>query len=120
MFIMNLLIPFTMIGFGKYFIKHAPSKINMVFGYRTNMSMKNKETWEFAHNYFGKIWYVWGLIMLIITALLMIFVIGKSVDEVGMAGGIICGMQLLFSVGSILPVEIALRNNFDKSGKRLS
>ena len=41
MLLMDLLIPFTMIGFGKYFIKSAPKEINAVFGYRTSMSMKN-------------------------------------------------------------------------------
>lgn len=40
MVIMDLLIPFTMIGFGKYFLKTAPKEINTVFGYRTTMSIK--------------------------------------------------------------------------------
>ena len=44
MLIMDLLLPFTMIGFGKYFMKKAPKEINSVFGYRTSMSMKNKDT----------------------------------------------------------------------------
>ena len=51
MLIMDLLLPFTMIGFGRYFMKKAPKEINSVFGYRTSMSMKNKDTWEFAHKY---------------------------------------------------------------------
>ena len=54
MLIMDLLLPFTMIGFGRYFMKKAPKEINSVFGYRTSMSMKNKDTWEFAHKYCGK------------------------------------------------------------------
>ena len=64
MLIMDLLLPFTMIGFGKYFMKKAPKEINSVFGYRTSMSMKNKDTWEFAHKYCGKVWYVCGMVML--------------------------------------------------------
>ena len=48
MLIMNLLIPFTMIGFGRHFMRKAPQKINGIYGYRTTMSMKNRETWEFA------------------------------------------------------------------------
>ena len=48
MLISNLLIPFTMILWGKYFMKKAPDKISGVFGYRTSMSMKNRNTWEFA------------------------------------------------------------------------
>ena len=50
MLFMDLLIPFTMIGFGKLFMTKLPQDINTVFGYRTTMSMKNKDTWAFAHN----------------------------------------------------------------------
>ena len=50
MLIMDLLLPFTMIGFGRYFMKKAPKEINSVFGYRTSMSMKNKDTWELKTN----------------------------------------------------------------------
>ncbi|MBE6023390.1 MAG: SdpI family protein [Cellulosilyticum sp.] len=56
MLLMTLLIPISMIGFGYYFSKKAPKEINNVLGYRTSRSMKNKETWQFAHNYFGKLW----------------------------------------------------------------
>ena len=118
MMIMDLLLPATMIGFGRYFIKKTPNEINAVFGYRTSMSMKNKDTLEFAHKYCGKIWYVCGLAMLPITVIFMLLVIGKNEDHVGTVGGIICGVQLIPLIGSIFPTEIALKKKFDKSGKR--
>ena len=43
------------------------------------MSMKNKDTWEFAHKYCGKVWYVCGMVMLPITVIFMLLVIGKNV-----------------------------------------
>ena len=107
-----------MIGFGRYFTKKAPKEINSVFGYRTSMSMKNKDTWEFAHKYCGKVWYVCGMVMLPITVIFMLLVIGKNEDCVGSIGGIICGVQLIPLIGSILPTEIALKKNFDKNGTR--
>lgn len=118
MFIADLLLPFTMIGLGRYFMKRAPKKINPFFGYRTSMSMKNRETWEFAHKYCGRIWYVCGLSALPITIILMTLAIGKSKDFVGISGGIICCVQLIVLIGSIFPTEIALRKNFDKTGIR--
>lgn len=118
MLIMNLLIPATMIGFGKYFMKAAPKEINEIFGYRTSTSMKNKDTWEFAHKYCGKIWYVCGMVMLPITVIFMLLVIGKNEDCVGRIGGIICCAQSLPLMGSIFLTEIALKKNFDKNGKR--
>ncbi len=119
MLIMNLLIPVIMIGFGKYFMKGAPKTINMAFGYRTSMSMKNQDTWKFAHEYCGKIWYKWGIIMLIVTIMVMLLLLGKSVDTIGYWGGAVCMVQLVPLVGAIFPTENALRRTFDKEGNRL-
>lgn len=118
MLIINMLIPATMIFFGKQFMKGTPKEINAIFGYRTAMSMKNKDTWEFAHKYCGKIWYLCGLILLPVSILSMLVVIGKNNDIVGSYGGIICMIQLIPLVGSILPTEKALRRSFDKNGRR--
>ena len=56
--------------------------------------------------------------MLSITVIFMLLVIGKKEDCVGSIGGIICGVQLIPLIGSILPTEIALKKNFDKNGTR--
>ena len=118
MLIMDLLLPFTMIGFGRYFMKKAPKEINSLFGYRTSMSMKNKDTWEFAHKYCGKVWYVCGMVMVPITVICMLLVIGENKDCVGSIGVIINVVQLIPLIGAIIPTEIALRKNFDKNGTR--
>jgi len=118
MLVMDLLIPLSMIGFGKLFAKKAPKEINMFFGYRTSMSMKNKETWEFAHHYFGKLWLRMGWITLALSIIAMLFVIGKDESVVETFGVIVCGIQLVLLFVSIFPTEIALRNNFDKHGNR--
>lgn len=111
MMIMDLLIPLTMIGFGKYFSEKAPKEINDAFGYRTSMSMKNKDTWEFAHHYCGKLWLVIGYIMLVISMMTMFFVIGKGKNVIGTWGGILCWVQTFFLVGSIFSTE-SLKEKF--------
>lgn len=118
MLIMDLLIPFTMIGFGKSFFKKPPKEINAAYGYRTTMSMKNKDTWMFAHNYFGKIWYICGLILLPLSIIVMVMVIGKPADTVGSVSSVLCSIQMIPLMGPIIPTEAALRKNFDGSGNR--
>ena len=118
MLIIDLLLPFTMIGFGKYFLKTAPKNINIVFGYRTYMSMKNKDTWDFAHKYIGRLWFYLGLILVPITVIPMLFVIGGNEDTVGMVGGIICIVAVVILIAPIFPTERALKNTFDKDGNR--
>ena len=48
MLIMDLLLPFTMIGFGRYFTKKGSKGNKFSIWISTLMSMKNKDTWEFA------------------------------------------------------------------------
>ena len=117
--IMCLLFPTIMILFGKMFLKTAPKEINYIFGYRTNMSMKNRDTWEFAHKFCGKIWYYVGLAMIPISVIPLLFVIGKGEDIIGTVGCIICMICVAVIIASIFPTEIALRKNFDKDGNRI-
>jgi len=116
---MNLVLPFIMIVIGYIFIKNPPREINHLVGYRTTMSMKNKDTWEFAHHHCGKNWKTTGLFMLIPSALVMLFFIGKDIQTVGEIGSVVMGVQTVILLGSLIPTEIALRKNFDKDGNRI-
>ena len=115
---MNLLIPLTMIIFGKYFSKHAPKNINGIFGYRTFMSTINKETWKFAHNYCGRIWFYMGSILLIISAIGMLFLMKKNKDIIKNFNIVLTIMQMIFLLSPIVLTELALKKNFDTKGNR--
>ena len=118
MLFMDLLIPIIMIGFGSYFAKNAPKEINWLFGYRTAMSMKNKDTWDFAHHYCGSIWRKVGWIMLPCSVIVMIASFGQDADTVGIYGLILCLAQLAVLIASIFPTEAALKRTFDENGLR--
>ncbi|MBO3381690.1 SdpI family protein [Clostridium perfringens] len=118
MMVMELLIPLIMIILGKQFSKKAPKEINYLFGYRTSMFMKNKDTWEFAHKYCGRLWLKIGYIMFVVSFIIMLFVLGKGEQSIGTLGGALCMIQCVVLVASIFPTERALRKNFDKYGNR--
>ncbi len=118
MLVMDLLFPVIMIVMGKYFMKTSPKEINYIFGYRTNMSMKNKDTWDFAHKYIGKLWFYIGLFLVPITIIPMLFAIGSNKDIVGTVGGIICVVSLVILIVPIFPTERALKRVFDGDGNR--
>ena len=121
MLAMNLIIPLSMIFLGKYFSKRAPGQINMLFGYRTARSMKNQDTWQFAHHYFGKLWFKMGLWLLVLTVAAMLPGLGKDADAVGKLGGLLCLAQIPVMLYAIFPTERALKKTFDKDAteKRL-
>ena len=118
MFIMVLLIPLTMTFFGWLLFRKTPKEINYVYGYRTKRSMMNEETWRFANQYFGKVWYLCGLISAPLSVIAIAIVFGKGPGTVGTVGGIITMLQMLPLIGAIVPTESELKKNFDENGKR--
>ena len=105
-----------MIVCGLYFKKGGPKKIRFWIGYRTKMSMKNKETWVFAHKYCGKLWVPFYSILFILStgATILVESSAASVEILGTLGAAF----LIAIVISIILTEIALKNEFDKNGER--
>ena len=114
----NLLIPAIMLGAGKLFLKKAPKDINWIFGYRTTMSMKNEDTWDFAHKVAGAFWLKWGWITLAVTVVTMLLILNKSDEVISVVGCIILFAQMIPLIAVIPHTEKALRNTFDKAGNR--
>ena len=118
MLVMGLLFPVVMILFGTMFMKSAPKKINYILGYRTELSMKNRDTWELAHKYIGKLWFRLGLLLIPITVIPMLFVIGNSENVVATVGLIVSFVNTVTLIVPIFFTENVLNRTFDKDGKR--
>ena len=116
MAVVSLFVPIIMVIFGKSFLKAAPKEINGIYGYRTAMSMKNQDTWEFAHKHFGKVWFYSGLILLPLNIIPLLFVMGESKDLIGTIGILVCLIDTAVMLLSIIPTERALKKNFDSDG----
>ena len=114
----NLLIPATMLIAGKLFMLQKQGGINRIIGYRTAMSMKNEDTWRFAHSCAGKFLWVCGWIFLPLGVIPMLFVLGCPENTVSIAGLCVTGGSLVPLFGCIVYTEIALRKVFDKNGNR--
>ena len=65
------------------FIIKTGSNIKEVFGYRTGMSMKNADTWAFARRYFGRIWFIEGLVPLITAIFVTERALHRTFDRKG-------------------------------------
>lgn len=111
------LLPLIMILVGAVFVKRPPIRINSVYGYRTQMSMLNRDTWNFAHHHCGKVWLVAGSATLVLSAAVcaVVLLLKKDFETPGF---IIMGVQLAVMIASIIPTELALRKNFNKDGSR--
>ena len=118
MLVCCLLIPTVMVVFGLIFKRKAPKDINVVFGYRTERSMKNEDTWQFAHRHIGRTWLFVGIPMLILSLVAMVLCVETGEIVVTAVGAGLSMAQLVVLIVSIFPTERALDKTFDKNGNR--
>ena len=107
-----------MVIIGKVMFKRPPKKINSIYGYRTSRSMKNQDTWNFAHMTCGKIWWKFGWLIILPTVAVQLPFLNSDNDVIGTVGFILCMIQCLILLLSILPIERALKKTFNSDGSR--
>lgn len=118
MFACDLITPIILIIAGRMMWKHCPKTINGIYGYRTGRSMKNMDTWKFAHDYCGRLWWKIGWIMSILSILVLLPFFYSNEDIIAIVGLILCTIQVIVLIASIFPTEAALKKNFFDDGTR--
>lgn len=118
MFCCDILIPVVMIANGWMMWKHCSKNINGLMGYRTSRSMKNMDTWKFAHEHCGKLWWKIGWIILIPSIIVHIPFYRTDDNTIGAVGGMIVTIQVFVLIASIFPTERALKRDFTDDGFR--
>ena len=113
-------VPAILLGFGWRFMKKPPQDINGAYGYRTSMSMKNRDTWDFAHQVCGQVWRRTGWVLLALSAVLLAWMQTRPGGE---RTNWLLGILVMLGEGTaliltIIPVERALKKTFDKNGNR--
>ena len=118
MLLTALLSPLTMICFGARFVSKPPDRINAVYGYRTRRSMKNADTWRFAHSHFGRLWKHIGWVLLPLSVIAMLLVRGRGEAAVGRTGTILMLVQMIVLLVPVFATERALKEQFDENGRK--
>lgn len=72
--IIDLLIPLTMIIISIMFKYQPPKKINSFYGYRTTRSKSSQEAWDYAHTLSGKAFGIVGIILFIFIVILKLII----------------------------------------------
>lgn len=112
----DALIPALMIVGGRIMWTHPPKEINSLMGYRSERSMKNMDTWIFAHHYSGKLWFKVGWILLPITIILHIPFYEASEEVIGTLSLGLIALQSIVLIGSIILTERVLKKTFTDEG----
>ena len=111
------LLPVVMVICGMSYTKRGPKRISKVQGYRTKMSMKNRETWDFAHKHLGDLWFKLGTPLLAVTSVMSLIVFRQNDDKIMFWCCVFIVIQLVLMVLPVYFTEKALKENFDENGK---
>lgn len=84
-----------------------PKNINMLYGYRTQRSMKNQERWDFAQKYSANQIIKLGTLLLFTTVIGLLFNPSENLGTTIAIGIMIAIIVLLF-----IRVEKAIKNRF--------
>ncbi|WP_234117300.1 SdpI family protein [Clostridium hydrogenum] len=96
---------------GLIFKIFPPKKINGVYGYRTNTSMKNQDTWKVAQKYSAN-----SMIILGIVCIVLGFILNQLIKNVNIGyQGIIV---LIGVIAMLILDEVHLKKVFNKDGSR--
>lgn len=111
-YVVDLIIPVTMIIFGLIFLYKPPKEINSLYGYRTKNSMKTIDTWNFAHLKCGKLFLIIGSILAVLILISKLFIpLPKEILSF-----IHSFLGVISLIITIPLVEKALKNYFDEMG----
>ena len=114
-------VPLLFIVFGWLFThERYPKKPNELYGYRTTRSMKNEETWRYAQEHWGRLSWRYGWVLLILSGVIGIILWLLSRNGYTVMSYFVTWLVLesILTLGTILPVERALKDRFDEFGRR--
>ncbi len=107
LFFMPLLVGSVFIIAGYLTLKFPPKEVNYLYGYRTKSSMKNKEHWDFAQVYSGKLMIFCGLGLLLLAVFGLLF-------EISVGKGVFISVLCIIIAVIVLYIktEKAIKQNF--------
>ena len=111
-------IPLLLIVIGKIFDKYPIKEPNIAIGFRTKLSMMNKETWDYAQRLFPKAWISLGRIMLPLSLIILFLLYSEDKDYTGNLALILMLVQAALMLASIFYVDLKLRKTFNSDGSR--
>ena len=115
----NLIVPAVAIWYGRRFQANPPREPNAWFGYRTTRSMKSRDAWDFAQRKMGEVWGRWGFVLLPLAVFAQaLTLLCPTAESMCLWSLPITVVEVVALLLSMIPVEQALKVNFDENGYR--
>ncbi|MCR4739378.1 MAG: SdpI family protein [Lachnospiraceae bacterium] len=113
-FICVLLVPVISIITGYIMKTRPPKEINNTVGYRTKRSMAGKEAWDFANVYCGRNTFLFGIVSLVISAIIYFLLMRGSFSNMTAMIIILVVQITALVIVMAVPTELELKKRFGK------
>lgn len=110
--IVDLIIPVTLIVIGLIYKNNHPKQINQISGYRTSGSMKSQEAWDYANYRGGQLYIITGVILLVTIIISKLFIPIRA-EYLSL---IHAGIGISFMFIPVIIIEKELKIKFDENG----
>lgn len=114
-FALVMLVPLAMFFVGLYWRVKTPAFKTGKIVYRTEVTEKSTEVWEFVHTHCGKLWTRFGVILAVISAVLMVVFDGSYHKFIMW----LLGGQMLILCITVFMIDFLAKNLFDENGVRI-
>lgn len=114
-FVLVMIVPVAMFVIGlRWRLKPPPFKTSGLV-YRTEVTERTPEIWEFAHIHCGKLWSRFGVIMAVISTVLMVVLPGSYQKFLLW----LLTAQMLIMCVTVFMIDLLSKNLFDENGNRI-
>ncbi len=110
-----MIVPVCLFLAGIMWKTKPPAYLSQGLCYRTTLTEKSQEAWQFAHFHCAKLWTRAGLILIVLTAVLMYFL---KESYISYLLWIIFFQMVIFCISAFF-VEILLKSCFDENGNKI-
>lgn len=116
--LLTLVTPFFTLILGLICWRFPPKGPTWALGYRSRRARASDESWLFAQNMAGQIWFCLGLVLLIVSLFVCKGLEAKTIEAMCRSALICILIQDLFLLLSIIPTEVLLMRRFDRFGHK--
>ncbi|MBF45160.1 MAG: hypothetical protein CMD38_02520 [Flavobacteriales bacterium] len=110
---LHLLIGPLMLVISLIFFYFPPKKINLIYGHRTTLSMKNQDTWKEANKRSIHMMLLVSALTCILQLIGIFFNINQETTILNATGFLVAGLII-----GVIVIEKQLKAIFDKDGNR--
>ena len=116
-FIINIVISFTVLLGGFFMKKYSSNDREMKYGFRTESAKSSFEAWNYANTACGKQWIIIGIVYLLLGIPAIFLMYYFKGDNVARALSLVYSVVLIANAAySCNSVSKELQNKFDENG----